>query len=488
MTQQPDAQRALIPLAEALPDFQADRYTKVRAWDAARMALAGDYDRADGEYLMLIRDELQRLHGARTPLWKAYLHLRDIPYDTAHDRIRKAEGRPHRHMADNGDSPLSIAPASQSTPTAPTPTRTLAPDDEPVTAEWVEDAREPEPESEPDAAPSKVIYSVLDWKALSPATRAAEIALGRDHKAALNKQDTTHIEWAQWSWNPVTGCLHNCPYCLEGSTPILLANGRTLPISALRVGDAILGTHLENGYRRVVETTVLAHWRTVEEAVRITLEDCRQFVCSGNHRWLTPRGWKYTLDGQITRDEQGWLVGQRPHLTPNDQLFGFGTAEQTPAETDEYRRGYLSGVIRGDGHLKQHRDQRRQNSYYWSFRLAMKDGEAVARAKRYLQSFGVETQDFAFAMVSGGAPAIRTSSRASFETITSIIEWSDTPEYYRGLLAGLFDAEGHGSAGGKTFRIYNSNPDILAYCEKALAHWRFQSVYDTDKISRNVYY
>ena len=22
-----------------------------------------------------------------------------------------------------------------------------------------------------------------------------------------------NIEWAKWSWNPVTGCLHNCPYC-----------------------------------------------------------------------------------------------------------------------------------------------------------------------------------------------------------------------------------------------------------------------------------
>jgi len=22
-----------------------------------------------------------------------------------------------------------------------------------------------------------------------------------------------NIEWAKWSWNPVTGCLHGCPYC-----------------------------------------------------------------------------------------------------------------------------------------------------------------------------------------------------------------------------------------------------------------------------------
>lgn len=29
----------------------------------------------------------------------------------------------------------------------------------------------------------------------------------------FNKQDNASIEWAQWSWNPVTGCKHDCPYC-----------------------------------------------------------------------------------------------------------------------------------------------------------------------------------------------------------------------------------------------------------------------------------
>lgn len=31
-------------------------------------------------------------------------------------------------------------------------------------------------------------------------------------KAQLNKVNE-NIEWAAWSWNPVTGCLHDCPYC-----------------------------------------------------------------------------------------------------------------------------------------------------------------------------------------------------------------------------------------------------------------------------------
>lgn len=33
-----------------------------------------------------------------------------------------------------------------------------------------------------------------------------------ENRATLNKTNE-NIEWAAWSWNPVTGCLHDCDYC-----------------------------------------------------------------------------------------------------------------------------------------------------------------------------------------------------------------------------------------------------------------------------------
>jgi hypothetical protein len=58
-------------------------------------------------------------------------------------------------------------------------------------------------------------YLSLDsWEALPKERRAValqEMAHGSQKK--FNKQDNTSVEWAQWTWNPVTGCLHNCPYC-----------------------------------------------------------------------------------------------------------------------------------------------------------------------------------------------------------------------------------------------------------------------------------
>lgn len=29
----------------------------------------------------------------------------------------------------------------------------------------------------------------------------------------LNKQGPGKIDWTDWTWNPITGCLHGCPYC-----------------------------------------------------------------------------------------------------------------------------------------------------------------------------------------------------------------------------------------------------------------------------------
>jgi len=44
-------------------------------------------------------------------------------------------------------------------------------------------------------------------KKTKPATEA------KPAKAAFNHQENESIDWAKWSWNPVTGCEHGCNYC-----------------------------------------------------------------------------------------------------------------------------------------------------------------------------------------------------------------------------------------------------------------------------------
>jgi protein gp37 len=58
------------------------------------------------------------------------------------------------------------------------------------------------------------VVSLERWNGLATEAKAA---LLKPHpswgKAGFNKQENDSIEWAQWSWNPVTGCKHDCVYC-----------------------------------------------------------------------------------------------------------------------------------------------------------------------------------------------------------------------------------------------------------------------------------
>jgi DNA repair photolyase len=139
-----------------------------------------------------------------------------------------------------------------------------------------------------------------------------------------------------WTINPYRGCQHACSYCQVGETPILMADGRAKPLGDVRVGDEIYGTVREGFYRRYALTTVLAHWSTVKTAYRVLLEDGTQLVCSGDHRFLTERGWKH-----VTGAEQGPL--QRPFLTVHNKLMGFGGFAEAPKKTAGYRVGYRTG-------------------------------------------------------------------------------------------------------------------------------------------------
>ena len=50
------------------------------------------------------------------------------------------------------------------------------------------------------------------------------------------------------------------------------------------------------------------------------------------------------------RDRVGGPL-QRPHLTVNNKLMGTGGFAEPPKQTAAYRRGYLCGMIRGDGSI-----------------------------------------------------------------------------------------------------------------------------------------
>jgi DNA repair photolyase len=272
-----------------------------------------------------------------------------------------------------------------------------------------------------------------------------------------------------WTINPYRGCGHQCVYCLAGDTPLLMADGRTKAIALVRPGDTLYGTVADGAYRRYVPTTVLAHWQTVKPAYRVTLQDGTSLITSGDHRLLTDRGWKF-----VTGTDQGST--RRPHLTAQSKLMGVGAFAEPPKESADYQRGYLCGMIRGDGHLGAYHYQRRAGggSDVYRFRLALADFAALDRARRYLAQAGVATTEFAFSGATASRRpmrAIRTSAQGHVRLISQLIEWPTEPscDWRKGFLAGIFDAEGSCSRG--ILRICNTDPSIISWimsCLRAL--------------------
>ena len=289
-------------------------------------------------------------------------------------------------------------------------------------------------------------------------------------KSILNRVPEASQMPFRWTINPFRGCTHACAYCLGPETAILLADGRTKPIADLEPGELIYGTVAEGRYRRLRATAVLDKWSSIKPAFAVRLEDGTELIASEDHRFLTWRGWKYVLGS-----EQGRL--RRPHLTVGSKLLGIGGFVEQPLLDDDYRRGYLCGMIRGDGHLRLVGGARPDRaSASSSFRLALADQEALDRSRWYLEDLGLGTREFMFQAAAGthrAMYAIRASGRTRVEAIQSLISWPRMPRvsWLKGFLAGIFDAEGSCSRG--VWRISNTDPELIGWIRAALGRFRF---------------
>lgn len=290
-------------------------------------------------------------------------------------------------------------------------------------------------------------------------------------KSILNRVPAASRMPFEWTINVYRGCSHACSYCQAGDTPILMANGRTKPLADVRAGDTIYGTIRDGSYRRYVATNVVDHWSTVKPAYRLTLEDGTELVTSGDHRFLSDRGWKH-----VTGAEHG--PNRRPHLTLSNKLMGTGRFAVPPDDGPDYRRGYLCGMIRGDGHVGSYSYPRpgRTHGDVHRFRLALADLEAIRRTQTYLSGLDIPTTEFAFKEAVGeyrAITAIRTSTRAGVASLERIIAWPEFPSdaWRKGFLSGIFDAEGSHSRG--ILRISNTDPAIVDQITSALGRFGF---------------
>ena len=293
-------------------------------------------------------------------------------------------------------------------------------------------------------------------------------------KSAINRVPTISRVPFEWTVNPYRGCSHACLYCQSGDTRILMADGSHRALGDLAVGEAIYGTVRQGCYRRLVRTTVLAHWSTAKRAYRVTLADGTELTASGDHRFLTRRGWKH-----VTGTEQGHT--RRPHLTIGSELLGVGQFADHPDRDAEYREGYICGMVRGDAYLNSfaYTGRAGRTLIAHRFRLALADVEALDRTRDLLAQVGVTTTSRVFSRATATRREIESIATGSYrrvERIREITQWPRDPSdnWRKGFLAGIFDAEG--SCSDHAIRISNADETIIDWISSSLERFAFDYV------------
>lgn len=261
-------------------------------------------------------------------------------------------------------------------------------------------------------------------------------------KSILNRVPEASRMPFRWTVNPFRGCTHACNYCMSGETLILMADGRVKELQALSVGDRIYGTQRGTGHRVFAHSTVLDKWSSLQPAYEVELEDGTHIIASDTHRFLTNRGWKH-----VVGSDSGAL--QRAHLNPGIKLLGPGPLCKPPIHDAAYRRGYLCGLIRGDGYRCHYERVRRDGRRYTAHRfcLALTDSEPLERATRFFDELSIRVRLGLHSVARGNrrrVMALHSDARDTYEQIDDLVSWPavESREWRAGFLAGMFDAEG----------------------------------------------
>ena len=153
--------------------------------------------------------------------------------------------------------------------------------------------------------------------------------------------------------------------------------------------------------------------------------------------------------------------------------MGTGGFAEPPKQTAAYRRGYLCGLIRGDGsdghYSYPQLDRPADRTFLFRLPLAGQENrEGLARTAGYLARAGIGCVGFSFTEETGTAgragrrelTAVRTGSAEQVRTLNWLLDWPDhpAPDWHKGFLAGIFDA--HGSYRDGVLRLAPADPAI----------------------------
>jgi pyruvate/2-oxoacid:ferredoxin oxidoreductase alpha subunit len=230
-------------------------------------------------------------------------------------------------------------------------------------------------------------------------------------------------------------------WCFTKDAEVLMGDLTYKPISEIKEGDIVLGKD-KNGNLRFTKVKRLFK-RETDDLIELKT-DKFNLICTPDHRFYYHPAHGHWIRARSLKNK----------LLP---WFGFGYSN----ETDEFKRGWLSGVADGDGCLW--RDEQGRDT----FRINVKDEVIIDTFIKYCSNFGFDIRKVNYRKNEGLSTGIITLARETTR-LKEFLNFSKNADFCRGYLAGIYDAEGSGPSKVKQAVIYNSNPEILKKIFEAL--------------------
>lgn len=279
-------------------------------------------------------------------------------------------------------------------------------------------------------------------------------------------------------------------YCLPAEAPIWMADLTFKPISEVRVGDVVMGWRgaSSKGRRKFGPTVVRAVHKRRAEVNKVGLASGRFVRCTPDHVWASGRRW-----AGVAGAEQ-WVNAVLPSdvsVRKKDGTFNKGSSRWgaclarvidpvSPGVTTgrDYARGYVHGALDGDGtvrdcwYLRAGRDVAERVT---SISLRVTDAEFAQRYHEMLTRLRIRhTNDFS------SFKYLRTVNSGKSSVSLYYLPRDGNDDYWRGYLAGVYDAEGWGMT---IAQYQNRNPAVYDTICHALRRFSF-SVHEAPEVIR----
>lgn len=258
------------------------------------------------------------------------------------------------------------------------------------------------------------------------------------------------------------GCPYSCGFCLPKGTLVLTSDLKWIFIEKIKLHDKIVGVTKGKHRLQLSESEVICVFdKRFDNVFKIETEDGVVYS-TAEHPWLTTHNrWIKT---------RNLRVGQSLRKISVPIIYRI--------ETNDYKLGYINGVMKGDGSRWENKVSHSYGDYSYKYtRLSAIDLEMVSKVKEYSKEFGVTFRDYNFKESfknrndnHNNMFSIQCSDKKNNKLLDEILILKDSDEFARGFLAGFYDAEGSNDGG---IRIHNTNNLLLEYLEKLLIHFNF---------------